>query len=101
VRVQLPVTRATNWRRRGAEALAALALAAGSVAVVSGLLQGRASLLWLGLLLVVSGAVVATAGLSALWVRGRLVEDGVELRGVHRAFADGVVFVRALLQDAA
>jgi hypothetical protein len=101
VRVELPVTRTTARRRRAAEVAAGLGLAAGAWGLVRGLLQGRAALVGLGAVLLVAGAVVATVGLSVLWVRGRLVEDGVHLRGVHRAFADGVVFVRALQQASA
>jgi hypothetical protein len=101
VQVKLPVTKATACRRRAAEAAAALGLASGSLALLRGLLQGRASLIWLGVALLAAGALLATAGLSALWVRGRLEADGVRLRGVHRAFADGVMFVRALGRAAA
>jgi hypothetical protein len=96
VRVELPVTRATARRRRAAEMAAGLGLAAGAFALLRGLLEGRPALVALGAVLLVAGALVATVGLSALWVRGRLVEEGVQLRGVHRAFADGVVYVRAL-----
>jgi hypothetical protein len=96
VRVELPVTRATARRRRAAEMAAGLGLAAGAFALLRGLLEGRPALVGLGAVLLVAGALVATVGLSALWVRGRLVEEDVHLRGVHRAFADGVVYVRAL-----
>ena len=96
VRVELPVTRATVRRRRLAELVAALGLVSGGLLVLDGVLQGRAPLVLLGFLLLAGGGLVATAGLSALWLRGGLVEDGIRLRGVHRAFADGVVFVRAV-----
>ena len=94
VLVELPVTRATTRRRRIAEVLAGASVVAGLLAVVEGVVRGRGSLAVLGAVLLVSGVLVGTAGLSLLWVRGRLEGNGVHLRGVHRAFADGVAFVR-------
>ena len=101
VRVALPVSRATARRRRAAEALAAILVVAGVGALPGGVLLARVSLVALGLALLAAGVAVATVGLSALWVRGRLEDEGIRLRGVHRAFADGVVFVRAVGRSAA
>jgi hypothetical protein len=94
VLVELPVTRATTVRRRTGEAVAAAGLTGGALAVVEGLVQGHGGLVGLGVVLLVAGALVATAGLSRIWVRGRMEGHGVHLKGVHRAFADGVAFVR-------
>jgi hypothetical protein len=94
VLVELPVTRSTSVRRRAAEAVATAGLAGGVLAVIQGLVGGGGGTVALGVVLLVSGALVATAGLSRIWVRGRMEGDGVHLRGVHRAFADGVAFVR-------
>jgi hypothetical protein len=94
VLIELPVTRATTMRRRTGEAVAAAGLAGGLLAVVDGLVRDRGGTVALGVVLLVAGALGATAGLSRLWVRGRMEGDGVRLRGVHRAFADGVAFVR-------
>ena len=95
VLVELPVTRRTT-RRRVAELVAAAGLATGLLALLQGVFRGSASMLVLAAVLLLAGALVASAGLSALWVRGRLEGNGIHLRGVHRAFADGVVFVRAV-----
>lgn len=94
VLIELPVTRATTIRRRAGEVVSAAGLAGGALAAVEGLVQDRGGLVALGLVLLAAGALVATAGLSRLWVRGRMEGDGVRLKGVHRAFADGVAFVR-------
>jgi hypothetical protein len=94
VLIELPVTRSTTVRRRTAEAVAAAALVAGLIAVVGGVVGGGAGSVALGVVLLVAGVLAATVGLSHLWVRGRMEGDGVHLRGVHRAFADGVAFVR-------
>jgi hypothetical protein len=94
VLVELPVTRATTIRRRSGEAVAAAGLGGGALAIVEALVRGRSGLLAVGVALVVAGALVATVGMSRIWVRGRMEGDGVHLRGVHRAFADGVAFVR-------
>ena len=96
VQIELPVTRGTVRRRRAAEVASAAALVAGVLLLVEGVVRGRGSLLALGAALVAGGGLLATVGLSALWVRGRLEGNGVHLRGVHRAFADGVAFVRAV-----
>jgi hypothetical protein len=96
VLVELPVTRRTSRHRRSAEALAGAAVVSGALALGRGAVGGGAGLVVLGVVLLAAGALVATAGLSALWVRGRLEGDGIRLRGVHRAFADGVTFVRAV-----
>jgi hypothetical protein len=94
VLVELPVTRATTVRRRSGEAIAAAGLAGGALVVIEALVRGRSGLLSVGVALMVAGALVATVGLSRIWVRGRMEGDGVHLKGVHRAFADGVAFVR-------
>jgi hypothetical protein len=99
VRVELPVTRATLRRRRVAEVVAAAGLVAGALVVLDGVLRGRLPMLLVGAALVVAGALMATVGLSALWVRGRLEGNGLHLVGVHRAFADGVAFVRAVARS--
>ena len=96
VLVELPVTARTTRRRRAAEAFAGAVLLLAAVVLVRGVLRGQAGLLVLGGVLAGAGALVATAGLSALWLRGRLEGDGIRLRGVHRAFAEGVSFVRAV-----
>ena len=94
VLIELPVTRATTVRRRTGEAVAAAGLAGGALMVIEGVVRGRSSMVVLGALLLVAGVLVATVGLSRIWVRGRMEGDGVHLKGVHRAFADGVAFVR-------
>ena len=94
VLIELPVTGRTTRRRRVAEVVAGAAVVPGVLALVEGLVRGRGALALLGAVLLVTGVVVATAGLSHLWVRGRLEGDGVHLWGVHRAFAEGVAFVR-------
>jgi hypothetical protein len=94
VRIELPVARRTTRRRRVAEVVAGAAVIAGVVALASALVRGEGSLGAAGAVLVLIGVLVATAALSRLWVRGRLEGDGVHLWGVHRAFADGVAFVR-------
>jgi hypothetical protein len=96
VLIELPVTRATTVRRRTGEAVAAAGLAGGALAVIEALVRSRSGLLALGAALIVAGALVATVGLSRIWVRGRMEGDGVHLKGVHRAFADGVAFVREI-----
>ena len=96
VLVELPVTRGTTRRRRAAEGVAGAGLVAGLLALLEGVFRGRASLVVLGAVLLVAGALVATAGLSLVWVRRRLEGNGVRLVGVHRAFADGVAVVRAV-----
>lgn len=96
VLVELPVTRGTTRRRRAAEVVAGVGLVAGLLVLLQGVFRGRGSLLVLGALLLAAGALVASAGLSVLWVRGRLEGNGIHLLGVHRAFADGVAFVRAV-----
>jgi hypothetical protein len=94
VLVELPVARVTSRRRRVAEVVAGTGVVAGLLALVEGLVRGRGSLAGVGAALLVAGVLVATAGLSRLWVRGRLEGTGVHLWGVHRAFVDGVSFVR-------
>jgi hypothetical protein len=96
VLVELPVTGRTARRRWGAEVLAGAGLVLAALALLQGVLRGEGGLVVLGGVLMVAGTLVATAGLSALWVHGRLEGDGVRLRGVHRAFVDGVTFVRAV-----
>ena len=96
VLVELPVTRRTTRRRRAAEVVAGSGVVAGLLAMLDGVFRGRAALVVLGAVLLVAGGLVATAGLSVVWVRGRLEGNGVHLRGVHRAFAEGVFFVRAV-----
>jgi hypothetical protein len=96
VRVELPVTTATERRRRALEAGAAVALLVGVFLLAATPLGASPAVAGLGALLVLAGAVAATAGLSRVWIRGRLEGDVVRLRGVHRAFADGVTFLRAL-----
>jgi hypothetical protein len=96
VLVELPVTGGTTRRRRAVEVVAGSVLVAGVLALLEGGFRGRGSLVVLGAVLLVAGALVATVGLSAVWVRGRLEGNGIRLRGVHRAFSDGVAFVRAV-----
>ena len=94
VLVELPVARVTSRRRRVAEVVAGAGVVGGLLALAEGLVRGRGSLAAVGAALLVAGVLVATAGLSRLWVRGRLEGTGVHLWGVHRAFVDGVYFVR-------
>jgi hypothetical protein len=96
VRVDLPVTGVTLRRRGVAEVGGAMALVGGVGMVGAAPVQGSAALAVLGLVTAAGGALLVTVGLSLLWVRGRLVGDVVVLGGVHRAFAEGVRFLRAL-----
>ncbi len=96
VLVELPVTRRTARRRRAVEAVAVAALAGGAASVAAGTIGGSSGSRLLGLVLLVAGALAATVGVARVWVRGSLEDAGVRLIGAHRAFADGVDFVRAL-----